>query len=107
MQEFDQLITLLDQPDDEIWGNIWMNDAITLFQRSHTSLIPLILKVWQQWPSNRQEHLAVILGSVGSEQEALLIKEMLNTYDPHIRRRAQEALEEWFMSVHINQAKNV
>jgi hypothetical protein len=95
MESLNQLMALLDKPDDEIWGNIWMNDATALFRQEYASLIPEILPIWQSWPINRQEHLAVILGTTGSLEEKTLISQMLLAEDSGVRSRAQEALDEF------------
>lgn len=95
MESLKQLIALLDKPDDEIWGNLWLDDAIALFRQEYAALIPEILTVWRSWPVNRQEHLAVILGTTGSSAEHALIKQMLLAEDSGVRSRAQEALDEF------------
>jgi hypothetical protein len=95
MKSLMQLTALLDKPDDEIWGNIWINDATALFRQEYAALIPEILTVWRSWPINRQEHLAVILGTTGSSEEHALITHMLLAEDPGVRSRAQEALDEF------------
>jgi hypothetical protein len=94
----DQLIALLDKPDDEAWGNVWSDEASNLFRRSHSDLLPQILAAWRQWPVHRQEHLGFILGAIGSNDEHLLITELLSSPNPSILSRAKEAQEEWAMS---------
>ncbi|KQO25311.1 hypothetical protein ASF11_19425 [Acidovorax sp. Leaf76] len=98
---FDQLVALLDKPNDEVWGLIWSDDALAILERHHELLIPEILIAWKQWPMNRQEHLACILGEVGSEDERLLIIELMLAPDPAVRHRAEEALNEHVMTVDI------
>ncbi|MEE1950119.1 hypothetical protein V0R48_14110 [Pseudomonas alcaligenes] len=88
------LISLLDRADDELWGNVWSNDAFSLLQRESAFLLPAIIKQWRDWPVHRQEHLAVLLGSIGTPEEKILIIEMLDATDPQVRNRTQEALEE-------------
>ena len=95
MTQIDELISLLDKPDDEVWGNIWCEDAHRLFLESHQSLIPTILNLWRNWPVSRQEHLAFILGGTGSKEELSLIREMLSASSHQVCKRAKEALDEF------------
>lgn len=94
MTSLDKLISLLDLPDDEIWANVWEEDARQLLIEKHAELLPAILKQWRTWPINRQEHMAFILGHVGSPDEKTLAIEMLAASDPRVRNRAKEALDE-------------
>lgn len=91
----DEFVTLLDMPDDEIWGVVWSDDARALFDLHHRALLPAILTRWRDWPINRQDHLAFLLGYTGTSEEAQLIHEMLGATDPGVASRAREALEEF------------
>ena len=89
------LVSLLDMPDDEAWGNIWSADAAALFDAHHPELIPPIRAQWRAWSVNRQDHLAFLLGSTGTAEEEALIREMLGAIDPNVASRAREALNEF------------
>lgn len=94
MKSIDKLIDLLDSPDDEIWGNVYIDYAEEIFENEPNELISTILKQWSIWPENRQEHLACILGYVGSPLERELILQMVNSDNKLVANRAKEALDE-------------
>lgn len=95
MKSIDKLIDLLDSPDDEVWGNVYIDYAGEIFEGDSGALIPIIVKQWSSWPINRQEHLACILGYVGSQQEKELILQMIGSDNKQVASRAKEALEEF------------
>ncbi|MFO1367957.1 MAG: hypothetical protein U1F46_03105 [Marinagarivorans sp.] len=97
MKPLNTLISLLDKPDDEIWGNVWSDDAFELLRKEHAFLFPIIIQEWKLWPENRQEHLAFLLGSTGTPDEKALIVAMLGATYSSVRKRAKEALEEFEM----------
>jgi len=95
MKSLAQLINFLDSPDDEIWGNIYLALANEIFENDHQELIPIILKDLNQWSSNRQEHLACLLGFIGSSEEKNLISELVRSDDFLVNKRALEAMDEF------------
>ncbi|GAA6170317.1 hypothetical protein [Sessilibacter corallicola] len=94
MEKLEALIELLDKPDDEIWGQYYMDDAEKIYTENHENLLPKLLGQWKMWPNNRQMHLACILGFAGTQSELKLIKELLSSSNKHVARYAQDALEE-------------
>lgn len=95
MEELKALIELLDKPDDEIWGQYYIDDAEKIYEENHEQLLPQILNLWQTWPENRKMHLACILGFVGSKNELVLINELLSSPNRYIANYAKDALDEY------------
>ena len=95
MNVFDELIVLLDKPDDEIWGQYYIDDAIKLYKQNHEVLLLKLKNSWLSWEQDRQMHLACILGVVGSPLELELINGLLQSPNRHIANYAKDALDEF------------
>ncbi|MBU2714375.1 hypothetical protein [Zooshikella harenae] len=74
---------------------MYIEYAGEIFEGEHDKLIPIIVDKWNSWPINRQEHLACILGYVGSAQEKELILQMIGSNNKQVANRAKEALNEF------------
>jgi len=88
------LIGLLDKPDDGIWGQYFLDDAEKIYVENHEILLPPILAELKDWPENRKMHLACILGATGTQNELKLISELLQSSNRHIVGYAGDALDE-------------
>lgn len=95
MNDLDQLIELLDSPDNDYWGDVLSSEARGIIDKNIDEILLPILYCWQQWPENRLEHLAYLLGESRSEIEKKLVYELLNSQYESVAFRAREAASEF------------
>ena len=95
MSDLNQLIELLDHPDDNYWGDVLSSEAREIIDRNIDEILAPVLGCWHQWPENRLEHLAYLLGDSPSETEKKLVYELLNSQYESVVFRAQEAAYEF------------
>ena len=95
MNDLGQLIELLDSPDNDYWGDVLSSEARGIIDKNIDEILLPILHCWQQWPENRLEHLAYLLGESRSEIEKKLVYELLNSQYESVAFRAREAASEF------------
>lgn len=95
MDNLSLLIDLLDSPDNDYWGDVLSCEARGIIDKNSEEIMLSILDCWQQWPENRLEHLAYLLGNNSSEVEKKLIFELLNSQYESVAFRAREAASEF------------
>lgn len=94
MNDIEELIKLLDHPDDNYWGDILCNDARAAIDCNPEVILGEILETWKEWPENRLEHLAYILGEGLSKVEKDLIEALHKSKYKSVVFRAKEAVIE-------------
>lgn len=95
MDELNQLIKLLDHPDDDFWGDVLSCEAREMIDADIDGVLMQVLGCWHQWPENRLEHLAYLLGDSPSEIEKKLVYELLTSQYESVVFRAREAAYEF------------
>ncbi len=95
MSDFDLLVDLLDHPDDDFWGDVLSSEAREIIDTNIDEILSLVLASWREWPENRLEHLAYLLGESNSQVEKVLVYELLQSHYESVVFRAIEAVSEF------------
>jgi hypothetical protein len=95
MNDLNQLVELLDHPDDNYWGDVLSSEAREIIDKNIDGILSSVLNCWRQWPENRLEHLAYLLGDSPSEVERKLVYELLDSQYESVAFRAREAAHEF------------
>lgn len=91
MNDVEELIRLLDHPDDNYWGEILCDDARAVIDRNPEMILGEVLQKWEEWPENRLEHLAYLLGEGLSDVEKDLVEALHKSKYRSVTFRAKEA----------------
>ncbi|MBU2705300.1 hypothetical protein KCM76_04870 [Zooshikella marina] len=94
MNDIEELVKLLDHPDDNYWGDILCDDARAVIDHNPEMILGEVLQTWEEWPENRLEHLAYLLGEGLSEVEKDLIEALHKSKYQSVTFRAKEAVIE-------------
>lgn len=105
MSKIEELVSLLDHPDDNYWGDILSDEARVIIDSDPELLLGKVLEQWQEWPENRLEHLAYLLGEGVSGIEEQLINVLHRSKYKSVVFRAQEAVIE-LQSTHNKQRQS-
>ena len=89
-----KMVSLLEIPDNDYWYDVGCSEARSYLD-SDDKILFLLTEKWRELSLLAQEHLAYILGEGHSENELLIINEMLKSGSKEIVFRAQEALIEF------------
>jgi len=87
-----EVINLLDLPDEDYWYDEGSSQARTLIDGEGQTLLPRIAEVWSTWPELRQTHLAYILGEGSSSLEREILELMALSKSPEVSFRARESI---------------
>jgi hypothetical protein len=94
MSDIEELINFLDHPDDNYWGDILCDDARAIIDKDPELILTKVIQQWEDWPENRLEHLAYLLGEGLSEVETSLIRALHQSKYKSVVFRAKEAFIE-------------
>lgn len=91
MSQLEELIALLDLHDTDYWYDYASCRAREIIDRNPTGILSEVLDCWTQWPENRTEHLAYLLGDNTYDIEKKLINALQHSPYESVVYRANEA----------------
>lgn len=86
------LVSLLDLVDGDYWSDVASSEARSLIDQDPQKLLSEIFPFLNQWPENRLEHLAYILGEGDSPIEEEILIHLSTSIYPSVSLRARELL---------------